>query len=62
MMGVGGRFMTTLRAIFLSVFAALIGLAAVIVIRLSLAFRLARQRPAGWQATYMSHVRAQAGG
>ncbi len=38
------------------VFAALIGLAAVIVARLVLAFRLARQQPAGWQGPYMSHV------
>jgi hypothetical protein len=38
------------------VFAALIGLAAVIVPRLFLAFRLARQQPHDWQATYMNHI------
>jgi hypothetical protein len=38
------------------VFVALIGLAAVIVTRLFLAFRLARQQPPGWQVTYMNHI------
>jgi hypothetical protein len=37
-------------------FSILIGLAAVIVTRLVLAFRLARRQPAGWQAIYMNHV------
>lgn len=38
------------------VFSALIGLAAVILIRLFLAFRLARQQPAGWEIPYVNHV------
>jgi hypothetical protein len=38
------------------VFLVLIGLAAVIVARLVLAFRLARRQPPGWQGTYMNHI------
>jgi hypothetical protein len=38
------------------VFVVLIGLAAVIVARLVLAFHLARRQPPGWQGTYMNHV------
>jgi hypothetical protein len=38
------------------VFAALIGLAVVIVARVFLAFRLARQQPGDWQVTYMNHI------
>jgi hypothetical protein len=38
------------------VFVVLIGLAAVIVARLVLAFRLARQQPPGWQTAYMNHI------
>lgn len=38
------------------IFAALIGLAVVIVTRVVLAFRLARQQPDGWQLPYMNHI------
>lgn len=38
------------------IFVALIGLAAVIVTRLFLAFRLARQQPPDWRVTYMNHI------
>jgi hypothetical protein len=38
------------------VFLVLIGLAAVIVARLVLAFRLARRQPPGWQGIYMNHI------
>jgi hypothetical protein len=38
------------------VFAALIGLAVVIVIRLVQAFRLAHRQPAGWQQRYVNHI------
>lgn len=38
------------------VFSALIGLAIVIVTRVFLAFRLARQQPDGWRVPYMNHI------
>ncbi len=38
------------------IFVALIGLAAVIVTRLFLAFRLTWQQPAGWHVPYMNHI------
>jgi hypothetical protein len=38
------------------VFSVLIGLAAVILIRLFLAFRLARQQSRGWQIPYVNHI------
>ena len=38
------------------VFSVLIGLAATILLRLLLAFRLAATQPAGWQIPYMNHI------
>lgn len=38
------------------IFSVLIGLAAVILVRLFLAFRLARRQPDGWQIPYVNHV------
>jgi hypothetical protein len=38
------------------IFSVLIGLAAVIVTRLFLAFQLARRQPAGWQIPYVNHI------
>jgi len=38
------------------IFSVLIGLAAVILIRLFLAFRSAHERPGGWQIPYVNHI------
>jgi hypothetical protein len=47
---------STLGATERIVFSALIGLAVVIVSRVVLAFRLAREQPDGWQRPYMNHI------
>jgi uncharacterized membrane protein YuzA (DUF378 family) len=38
------------------IFAVLVGLAGVIVIRVFLAFQLARRQPAGWEIPYVNHI------
>jgi len=47
---------STLAATPRIIFSVLIGLAAVILTRLFLAFRLARQQPGGWQIQYANHI------
>ena len=47
---------STLGATQRIVFSVLVGLAAVVLLRLFLAFQLARQQPAGWQGPYVNHI------